>query len=58
MEDKKYISSVKLPDNDIPFYLKDLDARAFLERLLGEEVILYCGTAEELLEGNIQDTTD
>lgn len=58
MEDRKYISSVKLPDNDTPYYFKDLDARALLEQLLNGEIILYCGTAEELIAENTQVNSD
>lgn len=58
MEDKQYISRVKLPDNDTPYYFKDLDARALLEQLLNEEIILNCGTATELNESDTQVTFD
>ncbi len=47
MEEKQFISSVKLPENDKPYYLKDLDARALLEELLSGEVIINCGTAAD-----------
>jgi hypothetical protein len=50
MEDNKnYISSVKLPDNDIIYYLKDLDVRKILESLFVEELIIDCGTADEYI---------
>lgn len=50
MDEKHYISSVKLPENDTQYYLKDLDARALLEQLFSGEWILDCGTAEPYIE--------
>ena len=48
MDDKKYISRVKLPENETPYFLKDLDARtriALLEELFSGEIIINCGSA-------------
>lgn len=50
MEDKNYISRVKLPENDTIYYLKDLDARELLAQLFGDEMIIDCGTAAEHIE--------
>ena len=49
-ESKNYISSVKLPEDDKTYYLKDLDARALLERIFSGEFIIDCGTAAEYIE--------
>ena len=50
MEDKNYISSVKLPEDEKIYYLKDLDARAILEQLFTGEFIISCGTAADHIE--------
>jgi hypothetical protein len=47
MEDKNYISNVKLPSSEILYYLKDLDARELLKQLFDGEMIIDCGTAAE-----------
>lgn len=50
MEEKFYISSVKLPDDDKQYYLKDIDARELLNRLFNGEFIIDCGSAEGFIE--------
>ena len=50
MEEKQYVSRVKLPDNDTIYYLKDLDARALLEKLFSNEIIINCGTAADHID--------
>lgn len=53
MEEKNYISSVKLPESDVKYYFKDLDAQALLDFLFQDEIIIDCGTAEETDESFI-----
>lgn len=42
MDEKHYISSVKLPDGSI-YELKDVEAREILDGLFNEELIIDCG---------------
>ena len=44
MEEKKYISSVKLADNSV-YNIKDLEARELLRLLFEEEIIISGGNA-------------
>lgn len=48
-EQKQYISSVKLPEDDNLYYLKDLELRQLIAELFtieNGEYILDCGTAQ------------
>lgn len=44
MDEKQYISSVKLPDGSV-YKLKDVETRDILNVLLAEELIIDCGGA-------------
>ena len=51
-ENKKYISSVKLPNDDSAYYLKDLELRQLMSELFiykDGEYILDSGTAQEYI---------
>ena len=44
MDEKKYISSVKLVDGSV-YNIKDAEVREMLDGLLEEEIIIDCGGA-------------
>lgn len=44
MDEKQYISSVKLPDNSV-YELKDVEARDMLNSIFDDELIIDCGGA-------------
>ncbi len=51
-ENKQYISSVKLPNDDSAYYLKDLELRQLMSELFiykDGEYILDSGTAQEYI---------
>lgn len=52
-EQKTYISSVKLPEDDNLYYLKDLELRQLIAEIFtyeNGEYILNCGTAQPYIE--------
>ena len=51
-EEKKYISSVKLGEGSI-YQIKDTEARAALDNLFNDILLLDCGTSTT----NIEDVT-
>ena len=44
MDEKKYISSVKLPDGSV-YVLKDVETREILNYMFEDEFIIDCGGA-------------
>ena len=46
MDEKQYISSIKLADGTI-YEVKDSEARELLNSLFGEELIINCGGVPE-----------
>ena len=44
MDNKQYVSSVKLPDGSV-YKLKDVEARDILNTILNDELIIDCGKA-------------
>jgi hypothetical protein len=44
MDEKQYISSVKLPDDSV-YELKDVEAREILNEIFNDELIIDCGGA-------------